>query len=366
MDDVRSWTVPGRVTLIGEHLDHNGGPTLPFAVDRSLRVRARARTDATVAVWSGGRTASFDVTVSPGDGQVTADDWASYVAGAVWATREAGLAHGGLDLVVEGDLPGGAGLASSAAITCATVLAMTDVHGQVPDRLTVAETAQRAESGYIGVPVGLMDQLAVLHGAPGHGVLIDHAARPPGVTTVPLTWADDDLALLVVDTRVRHRLAAGEYAVRREECARAAEALGLDHLAAAGLDAVLTLEDDVLVRRTKHVLTETARVRAAVNALRTRSWTQLGTMLTASHTSLRDDFEVSCPELDDTVDASLEAGALGARMVGGGFGGSAIALVPRGKAAAVRTAVEARFAARDLPAPHVAEVVPAAGARRAG
>ena len=224
--------------------------------------------------------------------------------------------------------------------------------------------AQRAENGYVGAPVGLIDQLAVLHGAAGHAVLVDTSASPPTTSTVPLGWDDDGLTLLVVNTRAHHQLADGEYAARRDECERAAAELGLEHLADAGLDASFKLTDETLKARTRHVLTETARVRGAVSALNRRAWPQLGAILTASHASLRDDFEVSCPELDVAVEAAVEAGALGARMTGGGFGGSVIALVPLADVAKVRERVEARFSAHQWPQPETFVVHASDGAHR--
>ena len=359
MTDVRHWFVPGRVNLIGEHLDYNGGPVLPMAIDRSLTIKVRRRDDDTVNVWSdrdGSSKASFAVSVQPGD----IDDWAAYVAGTVWSLTEAGHSFAGVDIVVESGLPSGAGLSSSAALTCGIAAAIDELFGLGISRMDLALIAQRAESGYVGAPVGIMDQLAVLYGEEGHAVLIDTATAPPTTTTVSLGWEEAGLILLVVATGAHHSLADGEYAARREECERAAAELGLEHLSQAGLDATVKLTDEVLKARTRHVLTETARVRAAVSALNRAAWPQLGAIFTASHESLRDDFEVSCPELDVAVEAALEAGALGARMTGGGFGGSVIALVPLDKVAAVRERVEARYEAHRWNAPE-AFVVHAAG-----
>jgi galactokinase len=350
--DVHQWDVPGRVNLIGEHLDYNGGPVLPLAIDRSLTVKARTRDDGVVNVWSdapGASKTTFATTAQPGD----VEGWAAYAAGTIWAMVEAGHRVSGVDLVIESRLPSGAGLSSSAALTCGIAAALNDLEGLGLDRTQLALLAQQSESGFVGAPVGLMDQLAVLHGRAGHGVLIDTSATPPTTQLVPLTWEEDGLVLAVIATGAHHALADGEYAARREECERAAEELGLEWLAEAGLDATVRLTDEILKARTRHVLTETARVRGAVNAVSRRAWTQLGTILTASHASLRDDFEVSCPELDVAVEAALEAGALGARMTGGGFGGSAIALVAPEKVQGLRERVEARYAGRDWSRPEV-------------
>lgn len=357
------WDVPGRVNLIGEHLDYNGGPVLPLAIDRTVTVKARARDDGTVNVWSdlpGASKVSFTTTVQPGE----VDGWASYVAGTIWALADRGHAVPGADLVIESRLPSGAGLSSSAATTCGVASALGDLFDLGLDRTEVALVAQHAEAGFVGAPVGLMDQLAVLHGTDGHGILVDTSVTPHTTTSVELGWEADGLVLAVIATGAHHALADGEYASRREECERAAAELGLEWLARAGLDATVMLADETLKARTRHVLTETARVRGAVTALGRRAWPQLGTILTASHASLRDDFAVSCPELDVAVEAALEAGALGARMTGGGFGGSAIALVESGTVAALRERVEARYALHQWARPEVFVVRPSGGARR--
>jgi galactokinase len=333
------WRVPGRVNLIGEHLDYNGGPCLPFAIDRALTVKARARDDNLVNVWSGGRKVSFPLTSKPSD----VDAWAAHVAGMVWVLGDAGHELAGSDLVIESDLPSGAGLSSSAALTCGVACALDDLTGLELSPLEIARLSQRVENEVIGAPTGLMDQLAVLHGRADHAVHLDLASDPPGVRDVPLLVDDAELTLLVIATGVEHAHADSGYAARRDDCERAAAELGVEHLAGVGPDAVLRLDDEALKKRTRHVITETARVRGAIRALEAGAWAQLGTMLTASHASLRDDFEVSCAELDVAADTAVEAGALGARMTGGGFGGSVIALVPRDRVGAVRELVEQRF-----------------------
>lgn len=361
MTDVRRWDVPGRVNLIGEHLDYNGGPVLPMAIDRSITIKARSRDDGVVNVWTdrtGSSKMSFPTTVQPGD----VDGWAAYAAGTVWSLTEAGHIFTGADLVVESALPSGAGLSSSAALTCGIAAAVDEMFDLGLGRTDLALLAQRAESGYVGAPVGIMDQLAVLYGEAGHAVMIETAPTPPTTRTVPLGWEDDGLTLLVINTKAHHSLADGEYASRRHECEAAAAELGLEWLSDAGPDAVLRLTDETLKARARHVFTETARVRGAVNAVSQRAWTQLGTILTASHASLRDDFEVSCPELDVAVDGAIEAGALGARMTGGGFGGSAIALLPLDRVQSVRERVEALYASHDWPTPETFVVHAADGA----
>ncbi|MTB88746.1 galactokinase [Aeromicrobium sp. zg-629] len=358
VDDVRRWQVPGRVNLIGEHLDHNGGAALPIAIDRSLLVKARRRTDGTVNVWSRGERASFPVETSPGD----VSDWSAYAAGVVWALREAGVTVAGADLVLESTLPVGAGLSSSAALTCGVALALDDLAGAGRPREELARVAQRAENDYVGVPTGLMDQYAVLFAQEGHAVHLDFGADPPTAEAVPADWAEDGLVLTVVDTGVHHELAAGEYAERRRECDAIASELGLGALASIGLDGLLSLTDETAKARARHILTESTRVRGAVTALRRRDWAQFGAMLTSSHESLRDDFAVSSEELDVAVDAALAGGALGARMTGGGFGGSAIALMRPEQVDGLRARVEAAFADRSWAAPTVFTVRPSPAA----
>jgi galactokinase len=362
--DVRRWDVPGRVNLIGEHLDYNGGPVLPMAIDRTITIKARRRDDGIVNVWTdrdGAVKTTFPVTVQPGE----VEGWATYAAGTIWSIVDAGHTFTGVDLVIESGLPSGAGLSSSAALTCGITATIDEMFGLGLGRTDMALLAQRAEHDFVGAPVGIMDQLAVLHGEAGHALLIETAASPPTTQSIAVTWEDDGLTLLVINTRAHHALADGEYAARRSECEAAARELGVEWLADAGVDATVRLTDETLKARTRHVLTETARVRGAVNAIGRRAWEQLGTILTASHASLRDDFQVSCPELDVAVDAALAGGALGARMTGGGFGGSAIALVPLERVRAVRELVEARYAAQNWPAPEVFVVHAADGARLA-
>lgn len=358
------WSAPGRVNLIGEHLDYNGGPVLPIAIDRRTEVKARLRDDDRVRVWTDGGDGSveFGVDVSPGE----VDGWGAYVAGVVWSLRESGHPIPGADVVINSDVPIGAGLSSSAALECGVATALLgSTNTEVPP-VEVALIAQRAENDFVGVPSGSMDQLAAMCGRTGNALFIDTASRPPKVEAVAAEWVEDGLRLMVIDTQAAHALADGEYAKRRTECESAAEELGLTHLADAGLDAVLRIDDEVVKRRVRHVITETARTRSAVRALRERQWQQLATMFTASHASLRDDFEVSAPELDVAVEASVEAGALGARMTGGGFGGSAIALVPAERVGAVAERVAAMFEHAEFTAPRTFVVSPAEGARRDG
>ncbi len=356
------WSAPGRVNLMGEHLDYNGGPVLPIAIDRRTTVVAKVRGDAEICVTSEqeDEPVRFRVRTEPGD----VSGWASYVAGVFWALGEAGWVLPGADLSVSSDVPRGAGLSSSAALECAVAMALRDLAGLDIDDVALALLAQRAENDYVGVPSGAMDQLASLCGEAGHAVLIE--TTRPTVELVPATWERDGVALLVIDTGVSHALGDGEYKRRRRQCEQAASALGLAKLAEATDAEVVRLDDPVLRRRASHVVSEVARVSTTAQAVGDSEWATVGELFTASHASLRDDFEVSSPELDAAVAAALEAGALGARMTGGGFGGSAIALVPREHRDRVAQACAAAFASQGWQPPAVFAVAPSDGARREG
>jgi galactokinase len=360
------WRAPGRVNLIGEHTDYNGGYVLPLALEFGVTVAASPRSD--------GMLAASSVQV-PGDGIAVAISelepvgsvvgWAAYPAGVVWALREAGCDVPGLDLAVDGDVPQGAGLSSSAALECATALACRDLFGLGLSRPELAALAQRAENDFVGMPCGIMDQSASLLCREGHALFFDTLTL--ATEHVPLDLGRHGLALLVVDTRAPHRLVDGEYASRRRSCEEAARALGVTRLREIDIDgldgALARLDDAVLRRRTRHVVTENARVLEAVERLRQDDPRGIGPVMVASHRSLRDDYEVSAPELDAAVDAALDAGALGARMTGGGFGGCAIALAGADRVDAVADAVREAFAARHFAAPDVWSARPAAGAR---
>lgn len=330
---------PGRVNLIGDHTDYNRGLCLPFAIPLATTATVTARDDDRLRVasdrgepWEGVR----------GD---RATGWVAYVAGVLWALEQAGWQVPGLEISLSSSIPLGGGLSSSAALECSVAVAVAGLLGRPLDRtvrLELAEACRRAETEYVGAPTGGVDQLASLLATEGHGVLVDFAdPGAPEATSVPLDLAAAGLTVLVTDTGVRHALADGDggYAQRRAE-------------AEAGDS-----------QRLRHVRTENARVRATVAAVGSGEWTEVGRLLSASHVSLRDDYEVSCRELDVTVEAALAAGALGARMTGGGFGGCAIALVASGAVAEVSAAVDAAHAAQGWKQPVHHEVQPSAGAR---
>ena len=357
------WSAPGRVNLIGEHLDYNDGPVLPFAIAARTFVAAGRRSDGLLSLRSLQQPETGPVetpvdTLRPGG----LDGWPAYVAGVVWALAERGVRTGGLDVLVDGHVPVGAGLSSSAALECATALAVADLGGIHVAKADLARAARRAENDFVGVPCGLMDQMASVACTVGHAILFD--TRDETVEQVPLDVRTHGATLLVVDTRVHHELADGAYADRTRTCRRAADALGVSSLRSASADQVERLHDDLLRRRARHVVTEIARVEAAVAALRAADLATLGAAMSASHVSLRDDYEVSCVELDTAVDAALGAGALGARMTGGGFGGSAVVLAPDSSADAIADSVRAAAAAAGHPEPRVYATVASAGAHR--
>ena len=329
-------SAPGRVNLIGEHLDYNGGRSMPIALKVRTTVAAAQRTDGLLVIESLQAAGRVEVPVAELDDPV--DGWAAYVAGVVWAT---GLGGSGLSILVDGQVPTGAGLSSSAALECAVAMAVRELAGASTSLAELVAACVRAENEYVGARTGSMDQTVAMFAEPGHALVIDFAAG----STWPLPWHPPG-ELLVVDTRAKHALVGGEYADRRASCEAAAMELGVDHLAHADLEQVGLLTDLQARRRAHHVVTEQARVVAAEAAVLRGDWPELGRLMTSSHLSLRDDYEVSCPELDSAVDAALEAGALGARMTGGGFGGSAVVLVPPGLGSSVRDAVLDAYAAQ--------------------
>jgi galactokinase len=356
------WVAPGRVNLIGEHTDYNDGFVLPIAVPAAVYVAAAARDDGRLRVASVQADGAVDVAVAdlaPGGDR----GWWAYVTGVAWALTGAGVPVPGADLLVDGRVPLGAGLSSSAALECAVGAALVDLAGAAVEPARLARLAQRAENDYVGAPTGLMDQMASVLCTAGHALLFD--VRSLETRQVPFHPGGAGLALLVIDTGVRHEHAGGEYGARRRSCEEAVGELGVASLRDVTVVAdVERLADDVLRRRARHVVGENARVLAAVAALEAGDWAALGTAMTASHASLRDDYEVSCAELDVAVDAALAAGAVGARMTGGGFGGCAIALVPVAAVPDARAALAERYAAHGWEPPGVTEQEPSAGARR--
>ncbi|NMH90574.1 galactokinase [Pseudonocardia bannensis] len=377
-DPAGVWAAPGRVNLIGEHTDYNDGYVLPLALDRRALVAAAPASGPGSTVRSlqqDPEPVRFSAaTVSPGD----VGGWGAYVAGVVWSLRTAGHPVRDLDLVLDSDVPIGAGLSSSAAVECAVAVALADLTAAAPaaptatptaapagrpDRTELARLAQRAENRFVGAPTGVMDQMAALHGRAGTLVFLD--TRTMAVEHVPLDLAARGLALLVVDTRAPHTLVDGQYAARRADCTAAAADLGVAALRDAVPADLDRIRDPRRRRRARHVVTENARVLDVVATLRAGIDPRaIGPVLTASHLSLREDFEVTVAHLDVAVDAALAAGAHGARMTGGGFGGCVIALVDAPDTGAVATAVAGAFSDRGFAAPQTFTAVPSPGAGR--
>jgi len=371
------WRAPGRANLIGEHTDYNDGFVLPFALDKGTVAAAAPGPAGWLEVCS--RQAGPEVVAIRLDGlrPGAVTGWAAYPAGVAWALGQAGYPVTGARLAIDSDLPQGAGLSSSAALDCAVALALTELAGRTVPRPELAAIARRAENDFVGVPTGIMDQSAVLLCRAGHALLLD--CRSGESDNVPLNPATHRLALLIIDTRARHELTDSGYGDRFAECAAAAAELGVGSLRdVPDVPGLAGLADPVLLRRARHVVTENQRVLATADLLRRGKVADVGPLLTASHESLRDDFEVSWPAADVAVTAAVEAGALGARMMGGGFGGSVIALVPAALvpadpgpvdpaaavSAAVRGAVRRAFAREGWPAPGFLHAPPSPSAQR--
>ncbi|MFG1952807.1 galactokinase [Micromonospora sp. NPDC048830] len=360
------WAAPGRANLIGEHTDYNDGFVLPFALPLRTVVAADRQEGPRWTVWSelSGEPVSFGADEVAEPGRVTG--WAAYVAGVVWALRDAGHDVPGARLAIASDVPLGSGLSSSAALEAAVLAALVDLGGLDLPTERWPRLAQRAENAYVGAPTGILDQSAVIRCRAGHALFLD--CRTEAIEHIPFDLAAAGLAVLVVDSRAPHRHADGEYAARRAACERAAHLLGVPALRdvpAAGLDAALArLDDDETRRRVRHVVTEDQRVLDTVELLRAGRVRDTGPLLTASHASMRDDFEITVPEVDTAVEAALAAGAYGARMTGGGFGGCVLALVDADRADAVAAAVTAAYAERGYRAPGLYRATPAPGAHR--
>lgn len=415
------WRAPGRVNLIGEHTDYNDGFVLPFAIDRAAMVAVRLKQPsdtrtgtadlASTYASDGGdySRASFTVSeLTPG----SVDGWGAYPAGVVYVLAGLGGAEvPGFELLLDSTVPVGAGLSSSHAVEVATIVALNDLLGLGLSHPDLARLTQRAENEFVGAPTGIMDQSASLMGRAGGALFLD--CRTLESEIVPLPLAEHGLSVLVIDTKVAHSHADGGYAARRTSCERAAATLGVcslrdipiaDDAAPATISATgsvpgsapntaadaapatgpvpgappnkgtsrtdlsapgpLDVLDDETARRVRHVLSENGRVLETVRRLRQGDLSGVGELMTASHVSLRDDYEVSCLELDLAVDAALDAGAIGARMTGGGFGGSAIALVHESQLDQVRDAVLRTFADHELQTPDTFTVLPADGAQR--
>ncbi|MFG6477210.1 galactokinase [Microbacterium sp. P06] len=364
-----TWSAPGRVNLIGEHTDYNEGFVLPFAIGHRTAAAVALRDDDVVRVGSTFSDDVVEVSLADLDGVIAARslDWAAYPLGVAWALRAAapeGVARG-VDIAISSDVPIGAGLSSSAAIESAVASALNDVWAAGLDSVALARVGRIAENDAVGAPTGIMDQMASMLGRPDAATFLD--CRTLETASIDLGFAAAGLEVLVIDTLVSHAHASGGYRERRASCEAGAAALGVSSLrdvSVTDLDRARTVLDDETFRRVRHIVTENQRVLDTVAALRSEGPRAIGDLLTASHASMRDDFEISVAELDLAVETALSAGALGARMTGGGFGGAAIALIPKDRIADASTAVERAFAASGFRAPHTFTVTASAGARR--
>ena len=366
------WSAPGRVNIIGEHVDYQDGLCLPMAISHRCfaaaartptnRLRLRSVQDETV----------LDVdarTLSP----ETVTGWPAYVAGVLWAlgSRISGASTRGMDILIDGQVPLGAGLSSSAALECSAAEAIEDLLSLGTEPLDRVRAAITAETDFAGASTGGLDQSASVLSREGHALFLD--CRDFSTRPVPWDLASQGLALLITDTRAEHSHVDGEYTARRADSEQAARELGVDTLRdveatdPAALETLLaTIQDEVVRRRAHHVITEIQRVREfdallAAGTVR-ENVTELGALLNASHDSLREDYEVTVAQLDVAVDAARAAGAHGARMTGGGFGGSTIALVEAEQAEQVAAAIAAAFTEQGFEAPVFFLALPSEGA----
>lgn len=368
------WSAPGRVNLIGEHTDYNDGFVLPFAIDARTAVAVAPRTDRLLRVRSSFDDSEASVAIADLDelfaspAPTSVPEWTTYPLGVAWALlRAAGDAAtaAGLDLAIASSVPVGAGLSSSAAIECAVAVALNELWGADLSAKDLTRVGRTAENDAVGAPTGIMDQTASMLGQTDAAVFLD--CRALATEIVPLGLQAAGLDVLVIDTLVTHAHSTGGYRERRASCEQGAAAMGVESLrdlSVDDLERAASVMDEVTFRRVRHVVTENERVLETVRVLRESGPRAIGELLLTSHASMRDDFEISVPELDTAVKAAMSGGAIGARMTGGGFGGAAIALVARDTLTAVTDAVTAAFSTSGFRAPRIFTVQPSAGAHR--
>jgi galactokinase len=361
------WSAPGRVNLIGEHTDYNEGFVLPLAINRRTVLALGIRDDARIRIGSEFADEVVEIALD----ELAPDHlagWSAYPLGVAWALGEHGAdlaAVPGVDIYLDSSVPVGAGLSSSAAIESAVAIALNDVWQLGFDRQTLAKVGQLAENRAVGAPTGIMDQSAVLLGERDAAVFLD--CRSLNDEIVPLGFAEADLQLLIIDTGVTHAHATGGYADRRKSCEAGAATMGvkaLRDLTTDDLDRAREVLDDETFRRVRHVVTEDQRVLDTVRVLREQGPRAIGELLDASHASMRDDFEISVPELDLAVETAQANGAIGARMTGGGFGGSAIALASSSDISRIQVAIDGAFAEHAFQQPTMFVVTASDGASR--
>jgi galactokinase len=358
------WSAPGRVNLIGEHTDYNEGFVLPLAIDRRTYAAVGARSDQVARIASAftGEVVEFEISQIQRD---KVSGWSAYPLGVAWSIIQAGATPQGFDLYVDSNVPVGAGLSSSAAIECSVALALNDLWGSGISREALAKVGQRAENEIVGAPTGIMDQTASFFGQVDHAVFLD--CRTLEAKPTPLALRENGLELLVIDTRVAHRLTDGGYAARRQSCEEAAQLLGvssLRDLTAVLLEVSKHLLADVVYKRARHVVTENERVTQTVELLSASGPKSIGQLMVESHASMRDDFQISISELDVAVETAMAEGAIGARMTGGGFGGAAIALIESAKVSNLTASVLDKFREQGFEKPEIFKVTADEGAKR--
>ncbi|MFI1991247.1 galactokinase [Actinoplanes sp. NPDC020271] len=357
------WAAPGRVNLIGEHTDYNDGFVLPFALPQRTVAAVGPSPDGTFSVCS--TLAPEPVTFGATEpGEVTG--WGAYVAGVVWALREAGFEPPAVRIAIDSEVPLGSGLSSSAALESSVLTALVDLGGlDVPLERRPA-IAQRAENLYVGAPTGILDQSASIRCEAGKALFLD--CRSYEIEQIPFDLAAAGLAILVINSNAPHQHVDGEYGARRKSCEESAAILGVTALRDVAVEALPEalerLGDEVLRKRTRHIVTENQRVLDVVALLRDDRVREIGPLLTAGHASMRDDFEITVPQVDVAVEAALAAGAHGARMTGGGFGGCVLALIDAARADETAAAVAAAYAEHGFTAPTSWVAVAGPGATR--
>lgn len=358
------WSAPGRVNLIGEHTDYNLGFVLPFAINRRTFAAVSLRNDSMVRVASSFSSELHTVELSE-IAKDPSNDWAAYPFGVAWALGQLAKQGQGFDAFFDSDVPVGSGLSSSAAIECSVSLALNDLWQLGLTRPQLARAGQLAENEIVGAPTGIMDQSASLLAERDHAVFLD--CKSLDAQSIELGFDNEHLELLIIDTRVAHRLVDGGYATRRAACELGAQQMGVSSLRELSVDDLTKAKeimDDVTFRRVRHIVTENDRVLETVKKLRTEGPKAIGALLNASHVSMRDDFEISIDELDTAVDVAQRHGAIGARMTGGGFGGAAIALAPIERVSEITLAVIAEFELLGYAKPNIFAVTADQGARR--
>jgi galactokinase len=358
------WSAPGRVNLIGEHTDYNEGFVLPFAIDRRTYAAVGNRSDQLARMASAftGEIVEFEISEIQRD---KVSGWSAYPLGVAWSLIQAGAKPQGFDLYVDSNVPVGAGLSSSAAIECSVALALNDLWGSGFSRSVLAKVGQRAENEIVGAPTGIMDQTASLFGELDHAVFLD--CRSLDAKATALSLKENGLEIVVMDSRVAHRLTDGGYASRRQACQEAAEKMGVASLRDVTLEKLEASQDllgDVVYKRARHVLTENERVQKTVELLSSSGPKSIGQLMNESHASMRDDFQISITELDVAVETAISHGAIGARLTGGGFGGAAIALIDSDKVASLTTAVLEKFHDQGFEKPEIFTVTADEGAKR--